>query len=91
MIMSKIKLKEFIGNNTMEEHRVQQIMGNATKAKDLFDSFNETKMDDFMKHKENLILMEYFLQNQKQFFMMLQKPQNGKKREHKEKPKIMFD
>ena len=74
LILSRNQFKDFLGCQVQQMvERVNIIKRNAANTKQLFDSFNESKMDQFLLAKENLILMEYFLQNQKQHFMGLEK------------------
>ena len=35
----------------------------------LLESYNEIKMNEFMAAKDNILLVEYFLQNKKQFIL----------------------
>lgn len=52
-----------------ENERIRGIIIKARSNIKLLQNYNETKMNEFMASKENLLLLEYFLQNQKQFFL----------------------
>jgi len=49
--------------------RMTKIWTKAQATNLLLESYNETKMNEFMATKDNILLVEYFLQNQKQFIL----------------------
>ena len=43
--------------------RLKQMNKNSVKVEDLSRNYSNAKLDEFMRHKENLILMEYFIES----------------------------
>lgn len=49
--------------------RMTKIWTKAQATNLLLESYNEIKMNEFMAAKDNILLVEYFLQNKKQFIL----------------------